>query len=343
MFISGCGPGQLFGPTPTPTMIPNTYSSFVELSKIQGPGEGIASLALSPDGRILAYGNYNDNFIHLVDVPGGEEIMTLKGHTTAVSSLAFSSDGQLLASTGTVHLPPDEDGTVRIWDVKTGEQLAVFETSGINKLAFSPDSILLGGDAAAEPWQAILWDVEKLSEKRTLNNASGALSFSPDGNLLAAGSRDELLQVVDIATGEEIMSLSGHEGRVSATAFNPNGDLLASGSNDKIIQLWDANTGEKLFALTGHLSRPEFLLFSPNGKILASLGSGVNTNVENGQLSISFSPEDQIIRLWDLETGKQVGFIEMPEGVSSASFNSDWTLVATGNGSGLIQLWDVKP
>jgi len=331
LFLVGCGASAT-----------NDYSNVVKLGVIQGPSEGIASVASSPDGSIVAYGNYSDNSVRLVDVSTGKEIMTLEGHATAVTSLAFSPDGRLLASTGTVNLPPDKDGTVRIWNISTGQQLAVFETPGINGLAFSPDGALLAGAGVGDPVQIILWDVETLSEKKTVSNVFNTISFSPDGGFMASGSRDEAVHIFEVATGKEVISLSGHNGLVSATIFSPNGELLASGGDDTTIQVWNTKTGKRLKSLTGHTTAVDFLAFSPDGRVLASLGSGIKITRSGGQIELSFSSEDKFVRFWDIEAGQQIGSIELPEGISVVSFNPEWTLIATGTGEGVIQLWGVK-
>lgn len=43
---------------------------------------------------------------------------TLSGHTGAVRTAPFSQDGSRLATTG-------NDGTIRTWDPRTGEQMLV--------------------------------------------------------------------------------------------------------------------------------------------------------------------------------------------------------------------------
>ncbi len=58
----------------------------------------------------------------------------LKGHTSRVYSVAFSSDGQRLASAS-------GDGTVRVWNVASGECLRVLsgQGDGVHCVVFSPD------------------------------------------------------------------------------------------------------------------------------------------------------------------------------------------------------------
>lgn len=359
MFVlSGLACATLVGPTPTPlpptetptavpptsTPIPPTptvapFSSFSKLKSIQAGKDGIGSLALSPDGSLLAYGSYSDNSVHIVDIASGAETQTLKGHTKSVTALAFSPDGSLLASSGTVNLPPGKDGSVRIWDVKTGKQLASFQTPGISSFAFSPDGSLLGGSSSGDPRQIYLWETKTLKQKTSVKNLFLGFAFSPDGNLLAGGNRDEDVHIVDIAKGTEKMSLTGHKGWVWSAAFGA-GSLLASGSDDASIILWNLDTGKSIRTLKGHTSEISQLAFSPDGSVLASLGSGfVITRNGNGQFNMSISSEDQLVRFWNVETGSQLGKIQTATGVSAVAFSADWSLIATGGSDGLIQLW----
>ena len=313
-----------------------------KLKTIPSPGKETAGIALSSDGKMLACGNYGDDSVYLLDVAGGSVTATLKGHTAPVTSLAFSPNGALLASTGTVNLPPKKDGSVRIWDVKTGQQLAVFKTNGIRHLTFSPDGALLAGAGGGDPVQVFLWDTRSASEKKTLKGVFSHASFSPDANLIASGSRDDFVHVINVSTGAEAMKLTGHAGWVKAAAFSPKGGTLASGGEDTIVNIWDLTTGNKLQSLTGHKSGIGFLAFSNDGSVLASLGSGTNVTRQGGRVSFTMGAQDKSLRFWDVKTGKEMALVEMPGGIGEVSFTSDWTLMATSSAKEVIQLWSIK-
>jgi WD40 repeat protein len=72
------------------------------------PGEA-DSLAFSPSGRTLAYGQDSGDLI-LVDVTSGKMIHRLSGHKEAIGSLAFAPDGLTMAS-------GSRDGTIKLWDL----------------------------------------------------------------------------------------------------------------------------------------------------------------------------------------------------------------------------------
>lgn len=100
--------------------------------------ESISSLALSPDGRVLAVAHgtlmgSTDRDIVLLDTVTGREIRRLKGHAGNVSALAFSPDGKFMASAAqidtTIMLAGNlraisEHEALRLWRVADGELMA---------------------------------------------------------------------------------------------------------------------------------------------------------------------------------------------------------------------------
>ena len=210
----------------------NEYKMILKISEW-----GNHSVALSPDGNIIAIAFDKDNLIKLCDMHTSEQKLILTGHThTEILRLAFSPDSKTLASTSL-----DEDA-IRLWDAQTGENTEVFVLDS----AWRRDVADWWGDRA---W----W----------------GLAFSPDGKTLAGGG-GEIILLWDIDTGKTKMRLTMPTHRVFDLAFSPDGKTLASAGYESNINLWDPHTGEHKKTLTGHKARVRSIVFSPDGKSLGS-------------------------------------------------------------------------
>ena len=103
-----------------------------EIRRLQ-PSASPFSLAVTPDGRLLAAGTW-PGLVDLWDVETGRKLLALKGPTALVTGLDFRADGGLLALSS-------RDGSTRFWEVGGGQWLATVASRkpGAERVRFFPD------------------------------------------------------------------------------------------------------------------------------------------------------------------------------------------------------------
>ena len=193
----------------------------------------VITLAFSPDGRILASSADYEEVVQLWDVATAQHHVTFIGHTAGVTAVAFSPDGKTLASSS-------RDGTIRLWDVATGEDDAILVGPEVLTLAFSSDGrTLASGDRGN---RIHLWDMDTRQSPWSFNEPKqivSAVAFSPDGTLLASESEDDAIRLSDVDTGRQRGILTAHTRPINSLTFSPDGRTLASVGEDNTVRLWD--------------------------------------------------------------------------------------------------------
>ncbi len=111
-------------------------------------------------------------------------------------------------------------------------------------------------------------------------------AFSPDGKLVVTASDDHTARLWEVASGQVLRVLPGHQGAVWHAAFSPDGKLVVTASGDKTARLWDVASGQMLRVLSGHQDGVWHAAFSPDGKLVVT-ASG-----------------DKTARLWDVASGQ---------------------------------------
>jgi RNA polymerase sigma factor (sigma-70 family) len=260
----------------------------------------------SPDGRYaLSFaGDFKQVEILVWDVAAGRRLHTLRPPgASRQSTTAFSPDSSLLAT-----CQPGEKPLVRLWDVRTGQEVRSFAESKAGwpgHLFFTPDgrTLLVAGRRTvgydvATGEELFSWRMQPLP-----NNSGGGtaavgvpppsdddrlawrtLAVSPDGKVVAcilngdAFSRERLPNRVvfcETRTGKVLRRAddAGVPGRsYEQLAFSADSRLLAS-SEDDVVHVWEVATATEVGRFRGHRGYLHALAFSADGRRLASAGT----------------------------------------------------------------------
>ena len=333
---------------------------------VTGPGASVRRLRFSPEGRALASASARPS-IDLWNPYTGEHRLRLTG-----DNMVFSPDGASLVtiSGGDLLLWDTLTGQQK--------QIFIGHSSGIGSVLFSPDGAMLasaGKDGTVSLWNTRTGHQTDIPTKKH-GNVEMPFSFSPDGEIFASGSADGTISLWDTRTRQRQQALSRHKYWVSCVSFAPNGEILASGSGDGTIYLWDLQTGQQKSVFTGytvgyqkaHQNSKQItrLSFNPDGTTFVSECADTTVrlwNIETGEYkdirtedstaeiySLSMSPDsttiasgsnDGIIRLWDTRTGQRKKMLtEHASIVSALSFSHDGATLASGAWDNTIRLWD---
>lgn len=215
------------------------------------PNGLIRPTALSPDGKWLAAGtNYKEDERYWGEVSlrdfATRTVRWSAPHLTHILYVAFSPDVRLLAASSGIWDEVLDDwsaGDVQVWETATGRCLRTMEGPNAmadSNLAFSPDGKRLAV-AYEQDKSVLIWDAETGKVIRTLTgheNRVVAVTFSPDGRLLASGGLDNTVRLWDAQTGAHLETLAGHERGIHAVTFTPDGKTLASSDVNGNVKIW---------------------------------------------------------------------------------------------------------
>jgi len=310
----------------------------------------VTRLAFSSDGTILTAGLAKEGIL-LWDVKNHRlHIQPLKDLPQEfIYYVAFSPDLSKMATA-------DDDSTVRLWDVHTGEPLGLplrRHKDRVYPLAFNPKGTVLASKGNGDH-KIILWDIKTHQPLKLFNNDAifysfgelKSMSFSPDGKILAAGGNDGVL-LWDVAAPPVPTKLKGLGSQVNSISFSPDGKTLAVGTSG-------VSFGNRL----GNLMLSEVDVWSPLFFQPAQEPVNLNDILRQGNLmpnsdGLPLSPDGKIevffdakakaIKLIDADIGEPLGSpITTEAKVNAFCFSPDSRILAAASADNTIRLWDVR-
>ena len=310
----------------------------------------VRSLAFSPDGTLLA--TFDDQgTVELVEWAANRTLTNLSvlpprhGGSGVVD---FSPDGTRLAI-------GEDYGRIHILNWRTGTTVSMTNLTqagdGVMAFAFSPTAELLAAGFGSLGATIRLWDVSSGDYRGQLTNHTGqitALTFTPDGRLLASASNDRMIGIWSVADQAELHEWQGHEGEGRALAFLPNSKTLVSGCQEGTACYWDlsatnlppAHTTLAISFGAGSqavLAPPSFSREALDPKVVRRFGFAFTpdgrsfiTTDRNGSLGVWDARSVRLVERLPALGGNHWGVALSPDG--------QW--LAAGNAAGEVNIWD---
>jgi RNA polymerase sigma factor (sigma-70 family) len=292
-------------------------------------------------------------------------VRSLRGHVNRLTSVAYSPDGTSIATASL-------DGTVRLWNAATGEEVrrlgldngarpqsGEFSSSEFDQVAFSPDNgflVTVKRESTVPPPPpplppqppdksvVIVWDPRTGEKKRTFPADGGSFAISPDGKWIACGG-DQVIDLYELATGKRVRELHGGELQLEIVSltFSPDGQTLISTGRPPTPQpdpgrvrttiLPDAM---RLWDVATGKDRPSAL----NGVVVGRRGRPRIAFSRDGRTVINASGHDVSLR--EVATGgERTRFTGHKADLLAFALSPDGRTLASGSMDGTVRLWDL--
>ncbi|KAF3705178.1 Apoptotic protease-activating factor 1 [Channa argus] len=240
-----------------------------------------------------------DGTVQVLELPSGRLLATLLGHTKTVLHCQFTQNGQILITSS-------EDTTIRAWQCKIlqghKEQVRCF--SLLPNSAASTRLLSWSYDGTVKLWD--LESGEKLQDIEAHRGAILSCHVSPDGCYFATTSADKTAKLWDCESWQCVQTLTGHQDCVRSCRFSWDGRRLATGDDNGEIRVWSVKdccllkicsqeSKDGMDSLHGGWVTD--LHFSPDNSLLVSTGGYIKWwDPEKGEALQTFYPTGSALK-----------------------------------------------
>ncbi|MDR1925359.1 MAG: WD40 repeat domain-containing protein [Planctomycetaceae bacterium] len=197
-----------------------------------------------------------------------------------------------------------------------------------NKCRFFVDSVLavsVGGDGSGVVWNLVRGDV---SYSFSHTSPLTAVAFSPLSSVIAIGSADKTIVLLQPKDGRHLATFKGHSGTITDLSFSKDGRRLFSASEDKSFITWNMETRQSDGVSVGHTDKITGIAVLPDMSKVISVSKDKTIRVWN-------SPSQHTIWNESIQEDKRAELVSLAIGT-----NGDW--FAVGEESKNISIWKLS-
>ena len=328
-----------------------------------------------PDGKVLFEGwpelpPSTEQWLPALEKSSEQEQFVLKGHGHQVNGVAFFREGHRVLSCSAT-----DPANCRLWDADTGKELFALgrepgATPAYSKVVVSPDGSLylaysyrtlqvVLGEIAGDKLLAPVALPEKVSNLLDLG-------FTPDGRQARALTRTGSIYEWNVADKKLTRQFTNDLKNVTGAALAPNGRFaLVAQVNQPLTEI-DLESGKTTERWKDPIANPYCLAISPDGshvlvsnatagmtlwdattaKSLGALGTGTVTSVAfapDGRTAVTANGDDWTVRLWDVESKKELASCRGHTGVVMfLAFSPDGSRAVSGGLDYTLRIWRLR-
>ncbi len=356
---------QTLEPTAEPTAVPAinpvsmSLSNIGQVSQVSILGRGtINDIAISPDEALVAV--VGSLGVRLYDT----DTLTLVAYFENSEGLNLNSVAWAPDTENPRLVTGGQDGSVRIWDAETGQQLLnpPAHQEPVNSVDWSPDGTMIASGSADNTVK--IWNADTGSQRFTLEGHAEDVtnvSWSPNGESFVSSGWSVL--VWNIEGQFPLYESLRHSDQIESLAWSPDSQQLISASADNSMKLLIVQSADSSVAVEAQETTVYGVSWSPDGEtIVQSAGKNIqvrnsdmgiqnsvgehkaNTThfewLEDGSRLISVSSDGELI-LWDTSTWKPLQKNSEHTGEkTSAAISPDGSKVASGSVDGIVRIWE---